>query len=101
MIEPVLLPELSSAPQTTLNFSRGKVLPRFALIEHALFVNEGGQQVNMVRHDDEIGELVSIPVEVAEAVGHDPGERRLAQYALTVARIEMTMPAIGKRAYEF
>src|SRR4051812_36288051 len=57
--------------------------------------------MHVIRHDDEVGHVVTLAIEVEQAVRDDPGQRRLPESAGTVAIVEMAMPALGKGTREF
>ena len=60
------------------------MLPRFALLQHAAFIDERRHEMNVVRHHDEVGHLVPFAIEVQQTVGHDFREVRLAQDAVAM-----------------
>lgn len=94
MVEPVLLPERTSPFETTVNFTGGKVLPGFALLEHAIFTRERRQQVNMVGHDHKVRQFVSFSVKLLQTVGDNSGKDGVSQNAVAMTCIQLSMPPI-------
>ena len=96
MVERILLPEARGSCETAVDAGRGKTFPRFALPEHRLFIREGHEDMHVIRHHHEIGQLMAIAVEMAQAVRHDLCRLRPAQDAVSVALVEMMVPALRK-----
>lgn len=101
MIEVVLLPEAPPAIQTTVDLNGSKVLPRLALRKHRRLRRKGGEQMDVIRHHDEIGEVVAIAVKMLETVGDDLRQFRPPQHAGAVTFIQMSIPAFGDELLEF
>jgi hypothetical protein len=96
MVEAVLLPELAAAAERALDLPRREVLPRIALAEHRLLVRKRGEDVDVVRHNDEVGQLVTVIVESQHTVSDDGREFGAAEDAFAVATIEILVPPVGE-----
>src|SRR5687767_12867917 len=57
MIEAVLLPEATGTPQSAIDLPGRIVFPRVALLQHGGLVAESGQQVDVIGHHDEVGQV--------------------------------------------
>lgn len=101
VIKGVLLPKAALGAKTTIDLPGREMLPRIALHDHRGFVGESGEQMDVVRHDDEIEHLVSFAIEVQKAVGDDIRDFWLAEHAGTMAGIERFMPARGEAVVVF
>ena len=96
VIKGILLPEAAFLTEAAIDLRSGEVLPRLALLQHGGFPVEGGEQVDVVWHDDEVEHLVAVAMKVEEAILDDLGEVRLAQDAGTMAGVEVLMPFRGE-----
>lgn len=76
------------------------VLPGIALFQHPSFIDKRSQEMDVIRHDHEIVDVVSLAVKMKEAVRNDIRQRRLAQNTGAVAIVQMPVPAPGKRPRE-
>ena len=101
MIESILLPKPSLSAETPIDLPGGEMLPRIALFDHRGFVGESSEQMDVIRHDDEVEHLVAIAIEVKKAAGDDVRDFRLAEHAGTVTGIERVMPARGEAIVVF
>lgn len=95
VIKGVLLPKAALKAECGIDQASGEVLPGVALIDHRGLVRESGEQMDVVRHDDEVEHLIAVAIEVQKAVSDDVSDFRLAEHAGTVASIESLMPAAG------
>lgn len=68
MIKGILLPKAALSAETTIDLPGREMLPRIALFDHRGFVGERGEQMDVIRHDDEVEHLITITVEVQQAV---------------------------------
>jgi len=71
MIESILLPEVPSTAQGLVYFRCGKMLPRFALLEHTLHGRKRRQQMDVIGHDYEIAQFTAIMIKMVQAVRDD------------------------------
>jgi len=77
------------------------MLPRTTLFEHLVGVAKCSQQMNVIRHHDEIGQFISVAVEVFQAVGDNVSQFHPSQHTLTVAFVEFIMPSLREGLMEF
>lgn len=87
--------------KTAIDLPGREVLSGAALFDHRGFVGESGEQMDVVRHDDEVEHLMAIAIEVKKTVGDDVRDFRLAEHAVTVTGIERVMPARGEAIVVF
>ena len=71
VIKTILLPEMSGDAALAIDLAGREVLPRFALIQHSVFINEGREQMHMVRHHDKVSQLVAFAVKLMQAVADE------------------------------
>ena len=50
-------------------------------ISKSMEAKRSKQHMDMVRHHDERGSFVSLPIEISQCIGHDPGQCRILQDA--------------------
>ncbi len=100
VIESVLLPESVLAADPAIDSRRGKMLPRFALCKHCGFVWKGRQQMYVIWHHDEIGQVVPFPVKVPQARRDFLRIFWTTQDAGALAVVKMTVPAIRNEMLE-
>ena len=67
MVEAVLLPEAASGLGLSVDLRRLPMLPAFALLEHRLDIAKRRQQVDVIGHHDEVGQLVAVAVKLPQA----------------------------------
>lgn len=101
VIKGVLLPESTLCAKCGIDPASGEMLPRVALLDHRCFVGKKGQNMDVVRHDDEVEHLVAVAIEVKKAVGDNVRDFWLAEHAATMAGIERLMPARGEAIMVF
>lgn len=95
MIECILLPEASPAPEQAVETRCHVPLPRFALRKHCVFIRKRHEDMHMIGHHDEVSQIVAIAVEAAKAVGNDLRQLWISEHAIAVTVVEMFVPAIG------
>ncbi len=100
MIEAFLLPETAALSECFVDFSGREAFPGFTLLQQTLIINKRTQQMDVVGHDDKVGQEVLLTVGVFQTCADDLCERRLSQDARSVAVIKTRMPLEGKRAIE-
>ena len=71
VVEAVLLPEAVGCSELAVELHGLIVLPALALSQHSLFTDERGQQMDVIRHHDNVGQFVPITVEFQQAVADD------------------------------
>ena len=71
MVKGLLLPELTFRVSVSIDLSGGVVQPRIALPSEHFFGREACQQVNMIGHDDEVAQSISVAIKMHESVGHN------------------------------
>ncbi len=94
MIKTILLPKATAPSQDAIDLRCREVLPRIALVEHCGFIRKCREHMNVIRHHDKFGELVSIAIEMAQALCHFFGKFRSTKHALTMTSIELIIPTI-------
>jgi hypothetical protein len=87
VVELILLPESSASPELLVQFRRRVVLPRVALREQRFLGRKCDKHVNVIGHNDEIGDDISLFVEMQQALSDDGTEPRLSEYALTMTLV--------------
>jgi hypothetical protein len=65
VVEAYFLPQSSTSTELTVDLRRGVLLPGVALGFHFRATEQARQQVNMIGHDDEIAQMISVAIEVA------------------------------------
>ena len=93
VIETVLLPAAATIARMGIDFSCGKTLPFFTLLQHRIIVSEGCQQMDMIRHDHKVRQQIFDAIEMLQALSHDSCIRWLTQHAFTMTQIKFPMPA--------
>ena len=68
VVERFMLPELAGAARQLVDPPAGESLPPGALLEHRLLIWKRRQHVHVIRHHDEIGQLVTVAIELLQAV---------------------------------
>ena len=101
VIESILLPKPSLSAETAINLPGGEMLPRITLCDHRDLVGERSEEVDVIRHDDEVEHLITIAIEVKKAVGDDVSDIVLGENARAVARVESIIPALGEAVMVF
>jgi len=101
VIKGVLLPKAALKAECGIDPASGEMLPRIALFDHRGFVGESSEQMDVIRHDDEVEHLIAVTIEVKKAVGDDVCDFRLAEHAGTVTGVERFMPARGEAIMVF
>ncbi len=71
MIELIDLPELSCPSFGRIDFSAHKPLPFGTLRQHPVPVGEGGHEMNVIGHDNDVGQEISDLVERQQTVQYD------------------------------
>lgn len=95
MIESVDFPEPTTPAERPVDLRRRVVFPGFALRERCVLGGEGRENVDVIRHYDEISEAIPFAVEVMQAVGDDPGKFRFPQHTRALAVIEGCVEPLG------
>src|SRR5581483_8589587 len=98
VVEAVGLPTPARPRQQPVQADGRVALPRLALVSHPVAVRERYQQVDVVRHDDEVGHQVPVAVKVQQAIGDDLRTVRPPEDTGPVAPVEGLLPP-GR--YEF
>lgn len=101
MVKGVLLPKAALGAEMAIDLPSGEMFPGVALFDHRDIVGERGEQMDVIRHDDEVEHLVAITVEVRQAVGDEVCDLGLSEDARAVAGVECFMPAGGEAVVVF
>jgi len=96
MIESILLPEPSGLTKRPVDLMRREMLPGLTLFQHRFFICERSQQMNMIRHNDELSEFVPIAVEFMKALRDDLRQHWLTENALAVTGVQIIVPFFGE-----
>ena len=88
VVEAIHLPEAAGVFESRVDLSSLIPLPRFNPRQHDRLRAKRGQCVNVVRHDDEVGQPIVLIVEMPQVVGDDLGQLRTFQNARAVAFVE-------------
>jgi hypothetical protein len=101
VIESILLPKPALSAETTINLPSSEVLPRIALFDHRCLIGERGEQMDVIRHDDEVEHLVTITIEVQQAFGDNVCDPALRENTRAMPRIQRLMPSRGEAVVVF
>ena len=71
MVEGLLLPKLPVLMDRLIDPKRCVMKPRIALLFHGVRSRESGEQMDMIRHHDEITQTITLAIEMQERVGHN------------------------------
>ena len=93
MVEAIVFPKVTLAPNGSVDLHGGVVLPGVALLEHLLGRGERRHQMHVVRHHHEVGEKVSVVVKEPQAVCHDDCQIGPPQNTRSVAIVQGGLPA--------
>ncbi len=96
MIKRILLPEAAMRSKSTIDLRACVVLPGFALFQHRRLVGKAREQMHMIGHDHKADHLITITIEVPQAVMHDPGDLRPLQHAFPMPGVQFLVPAGGE-----
>src|SRR5437868_2651699 len=97
LVESVVLPEVARAPYGPVDLDGGVMFPGGALLQHLLRRRKSRDQMDVVRHDHEVGEEIAVAVKETEAVGHDAGQVGPPEYTGPVTIIQGRLPS-GREA---
>jgi hypothetical protein len=100
MVEPILLPEAPPFAEFAIDLHSRVMLPRLALPQHRVFASKCRQDVNMIRHDNEVRQEISISIAVMETVSDDFREFRTTQKTRAMTGIEFLMPPLREHLIE-
>jgi len=101
VIKGILLPKAACCAESGIDPASGEMLPRVALLDHGCFVGENGQNMNVIRHDDEVEHLVSLAIEVQQAVRDDVRDLWPTEHTSTMTCVEGFMPSRGEAIMVF
>src|SRR5687768_14861613 len=76
------------------------MLPRIALRKHCVFIEKRRDQVNVIWHDNIVGQLVPVAVEMRQAVADDLSQLGPPQHACAMTSVERVVPTRRQGAVE-
>lgn len=100
MIEALVLPEMPFFPKHTIDVHGRVSLPAFALPLQPHARMKLHQYVNVIGHDDEISQVVTLSIKLVQALLDNAGQLTALENALTVSFVEKVVPLRCNHAME-
>jgi hypothetical protein len=97
MVETLFLPKSTAPSRCTIDLSGSEPLPRFALTLDFRTTDQPNEQMHMIGHYDKIAKMISLSVEVHQAVRDKLCQGWLSKQASSVTAIQVFHELAGKR----